>query len=237
MPAIGLPIAGLLDSIMALAPFILMLLYVAAQLFVRQQKQQRKGPQAPRPNAAGRRPAARGPQAAPDPADEVEAFLRRVAARRTGGPMQDVEVVRPKSPPSPPRRPVVGAPLSPQSRPGTRQTPASKTPVPRGPELISAQLAEPSRLLEHLVKASAVERLEKKSEARVHEVFDHRISHLTSKMPTIENRDAAAVASVSQSSANAQAIAEGLIALIQNPQNLRQAIIFHEIFDPPSNRW
>jgi len=246
------PLADIFDAIMGLLPFILMLLYVAAQLFTKENKAGRprpSRPQRPRP------PQPRADAAPPgmDPADEVEEFLRRVAERRAGRPAAEVEVAPAPEPPrriaEPVSRPVPGAPkprrVERPARPKQPMGDAPRTPAHPPPppehESIAAEIVEDAkdrkeRFRDHFEDESAVSHADEAMDSHIHAVFDHKISSLTSMLPHAGDVASHLTSSGQRRSAGSPAAA-GLIELINSPHDLRRAIILHEIFDRREDRW
>ena len=257
----AVPIAGIMDLIIdiiaPLLPFILMILYVVAQVLGRQSKQSKqRGGRAQQPRRVPQRPMAQGPGGAPNPADEVEEFLRRVAQRRAGGRPADVEVLRPPPPP-PEQKTRRLVPERPQKPRGAEPEKIHRKPLPshepKKQPTVSAELAEeqttaeppkprrrkrPSASRPHAKRPdeSAVTHAVEQIEQHVHTVFDHQLGHLSSRLPEIE--DVSLDVSTAQRRRNeAEMVAQGLIQMLTTPRDLRRAIIFHEIFDRPVDRW
>ena len=196
-----------------------------------------------RPQAPGRPPPAGRPQqAAPNPvADEIEEFLRRAAGRRQRGEVEEVEVlapepmkargrpaevavVRPKvavvRPQPQPARPMLAQPIA-----GLADTSADlgQGVVSHVSEHIGASsfAASTSRLGEDVALA------DDKLESRLHQKFDHSVSHLAQREagPGETSRK------------GASPLAESLAKMFQSPESMRQVIILNEIFRRPEDRW
>lgn len=72
-------------------------------------------------------------------------------------------------------------------------------------------------------------------DAHLHQTFDHQLGRLkktTDATPAVTRQDANAVAATV-----AQATVLGIAHMLQNPQNIRSAIILNEVFNRPVDRW
>ena len=176
--------------------------------------------------------------------DEVEEFLRRAAARRAAAqqqqqrpPAQPAGWSPPPSPPPPPQPP---------RRPASLSEVVMLQPVEA--DVVDAELAEqPDRLgrgvaqhmhgtqeiaehTRHL--GEEVDQADDKLEARLHQVFDHKLGDL--KKSTLE---AAAVSPSQAARDGALPGAASIANLLVDPQNVRNAIILAEILRRPDESW
>lgn len=196
----------------------------------RPQQPQPRLPQTPRSDApvqtAGQRPM--------DPADEVAEFLRQAQARRGGPPRQT-------APPKPAARPAASSPPSrgqrkaskPASRPAARTSLAPQSAA-------SDRMAELGQgvgrhVQEHLSTAEFAERAsrptnvavaENANEARLQQVFSHRVGTLSD----VTTAPADSATTVSQPALN-------LAALLADGNSVRQMIIINEVLRRPEERW
>jgi hypothetical protein len=178
--------------------------------------------------------------------DEVEEFLRRAAARRAAAQQQ-------QRPPAPPPQPAWTPPVQqPQQQP--RRPPPLADVVMLQPvemvdaEVVDAELADQQDRLsrgvaQHMRGTTAIaahaetlgdelELADDKLEARLHQVFDHKVGDL--KKSTME----AGAASPTQASRDAPLPGAASIAhLLLDPQNVRNAIILAEILRRPDENW
>jgi len=182
--------------------------------------------------------------------DEIGAFLRGAAERRG---------VRPPQPgrPAPQQpRPAAPAPVAqPVARPAQQPRPVRRAQPVRPPQeepvdVVLLEEAQPGALreqrgkdrLQHLAPADVgreVTRAEKELEGHVHQVFDHKIGRLAG-----QPGDTARPAAIQEASSPEDQVgplpstaAAGLTALFADANNLRQAILIHEILRRPEERW
>jgi hypothetical protein len=187
--------------------------------------------------------------------DEIGAFLRGAAERRGAGGAQPARPApqqpRPAAPaPRPLARPA--ARPAPQQRPVRRPArPMRPPPVEEPVDVVQAEAPQPATplreqrgedRLRHLAPADVgqeVSQADDKMEERVHEVFDHKLGQLAGK-----RGDTARPAPIQEASSPQDQVsplpstaAAGMVALFANTNNLRQAILIHEILRRPEERW
>jgi len=189
-------------------------------------------PQQPRPQAPAQ-PAAQRPL---DPAEEVAEFLRQAQSRRSGAP---------RTTPAPPTRPAAKPAASPapsrSQRKPTTPTPRSAARTPLAPQSVplerTGELGQGvgRHVQEHLSTAEFSERAsrptnvdvaEGANEARLKQVFSHRVGTLSDvTMPAPEDAPV-----LRQPVLN-------LAALLADGNSLRQMIIVNEVLRRPVERW
>jgi hypothetical protein len=186
--------------------------------------------------------------------DEIGAFLRGAAERRGAGGQQPARPA-PQQPrpaaagPRPVARPT--ARPAPQQRPVRPARPVGPPPVEEPVDLVLADASQPAQplreqrgadRLRHLAPADVgreVSQADEKMEEHVHEVFDHKLGQLAGK-----RGDTARPAPVQEASSPEDRVsplpstaAAGMAALFADVNNLRQAILIHEILRRPEERW
>jgi hypothetical protein len=196
-----------------------------------------------------KKPVKRGATSAPRPkppsadplAEEIGEFLRRAAQRRG---------------PPPPARPAVIPAEVIEPRPATVR-PAG---VPQSPDLV-LQDVEPDggvgqSVREHLGEprfnqlnpelGKEVLEADEKMESHLHQVFDHRLSRLSSAPGPAAPAGTAGwalaapgsdAAPESPASADQNPLAASLAAMLANPTTIRQAVLLQEILHRPEERW
>jgi len=190
--------------------------------------------QPPPPVRPQRKPAQR-PAGADRLSNEIDRFLREVGgAKQAGGrkPQQEpsdielVEEVVSRKPP-PPRR------NNPQPRPPRRvattvdDEPPKRRRKPLGSEITQRHISDPNELgsevREHLSDYMEDSRIDESVESHLgHNISESVAQHLgtTSTKPTSENRPSTDAA-------------QNIVALLQNPAGVRQAILLSEVLSPP----
>jgi len=189
-------------------------------------------PQQPRPQAPVQ-PAAQQPL---DPAEEVAEFLRQAQSRRSGAPRQT-----PAPLPRPAARPAPSSPPSRSQRKPPKPAPRLAERTPLAPQ--NAPLERTGELgqgvgrhvQEHLSTAEFSERAsrptnvsvaEDANEARLKQVFSHRVGTLSDvTMPPPEDAPV-----LRQPVLN-------LAALLADGNSLRQMIVVNEVLRRPEERW
>jgi hypothetical protein len=186
--------------------------------------------------------------------DEIGAFLRGAADRRgAGGPQAGRPAPQQPRPAAARPRPVArpAARPAPQQRPVRPARPVGPPPVEEPVDLVLADVAQPAQplreqrgedRLRHLAQADVgreVSHADEKMEEHVHEVFDHKLGQLAGK-----SGDTARPATVQEASSPEDQVspmpstaAAGMAALFADTNNLRQAILIHEILRRPEERW
>jgi len=151
--------------------------------------------------------------------NEIEDFLRRAAEGRTnrgqGRPSSSVQ--RPKS----------SAAAQPAAQPASS---------PEGPQQSATTVVE--HVQKHLDTSDFGRRTQQlggevaladdKADAHLHEVFEHQLSQFDWRTP--QEQAAAGVTPMAAGVA-------GVLPLLADPQNLRQAIVLTEILQRPESRW
>lgn len=140
--------------------------------------------------------------------DDIEEFLRRAAQRRAGR-RPPVEPAPAPARPNPPRR------IEPEI--------VDAEPIQDLPKHLAQYLDTTSFQQRAAHLAEEVDQADEKVEAHLHETFDHTVGDLTGKPASEPARPAAAP--------------DSLLHQLARPGNLRQAIIFSEIFRRPEERW
>jgi hypothetical protein len=189
--------------------------------------------------------------------DEVEEFLRRAAARRAAAqaqqqqrppapaPQQQWTPPPQPQPPQPPPRPFPQQQPFQQRRPATLSEVVMLEPIDSvEAELVEVELADQQdrvgrSVMQHMRGTEAiaehtrhlgeeVDLADDKLEARLHQVFDHKLGDL--KRSTMES----GAVSPSQASRDASLPAAASIALmLADPQSFRNAFILSEILKRP----
>lgn len=231
------------DILSTLAAILVPIILVLRYLFAGQEadpnprRQPRPQPQR-RPQQLGqqRRPQGQVPAGAPDPADEVEAFLRRAAERRAGQAARDVEVLNPQQL-AQQRRGTAG------NRPAS--APAVQTPVPiEAVETESPRESVADHVRHHMEAApfrdfasrrSQIESSEKIAEAHVHQVFDHQLGSLGAGLG--EGGSTGRPIELGDAVAGTPTAAAGFAAMLGSAQSLRNAIILQEVLRRPEEIW
>jgi hypothetical protein len=206
--------------------------------------------------AKGNRPPARNPQRRPpperaehppqplgQPADpmtgdpsqlnaEIEQFLRRATERR-GDRSGRERAGSVKPPPKAPQKPL---------RDTRREQPVDVVPIER-PQLSSVSASVEKHLTErdrgftsraeHL--ADDIVRADQQMEDHLQKAFSHRVGTLPDTAPKASTTPA--TDTVPQVVAGISPVAAGVIAILSDPKNLRQAVVLSEILDRPEHRW
>ncbi|MCE9524767.1 MAG: hypothetical protein K8R36_01785 [Planctomycetales bacterium] len=101
---------------------------------------------------------------------------------------------------------------------------------------VAAHLRGSQQISEHTAHLSdKVDSTDDVMDARLHQTFDHQVGRLkktTEATPDVSREDSNATASVV-----AKATVLGIAHMLQNPQNIRSAIILNEVFNRPTDRW
>lgn len=235
---------GIEEILSALVPLVFFGLWVLGQLAGRANQK----PNAPPPANPQRPPAAGGA----DPADEVEAFLRKVAQRRAAGDANAPQPAQRRQPPRPRPQPAAQRPAQPRQPQPVRQLPEAEliaaeevVAVDEVRELrerhsvddhVSDHLRE-RRLSEDFETRSKVDDADDKMAAHQQDVFDHKMGRLSStdesrkKKKRQESKAASAKQQVKSTPTRALAIAE----MLRNPESVRSAVVLSEIFRRPSD--
>lgn len=169
----------------------------------------------PRPAGSPQRTAAGSGKPAPggrDPLkDEIGEFLRRAAERRGG-----TAAPAPTRPVPAPPRPV---------RPAQPPVTAEVVP-PRPPQLSTLKTHVGEKRVGTTGLGHDIEQADEEMEKHLQAVFEHRVG-------TLSRADAEAMART----ASSPTASIGLIAMLQDPLSLRQAIVLNEILNRPEHRW
>lgn len=190
------------------------------------------GGQKPRvpPNRAPRPP---GPQAGrAEPRDEVSEFLRQAAQRRSG----------PAARPDPPKseRPRPKPPLRNQTT-NKSQEPVQAEAVDSGPSGSSVaahvrQHLDNREFSERASHLSDVDQQGQQMQSHLHQVFDHQVGHLKEQSAT-SSQDVNAAPTMAISADVRSNSANSLVAMLSNPEGIRDAIVLNEILRRPDERW
>jgi len=186
-------------------------------------KQQQPG-KAARPRANPPRPA-RPPQA-PQPQggggkqrEEIEEFLRRVAARRQGAPVQDVEVLAPQKPAAG-KGPITVAEV-------VEEFPAGQT--------VDAHVRQHMDTTKYDQRAAdmahEVDTADEEMDEHLHEVFDHDVGLLKSS-----GQKAKRVVDAGPTGTPPQRAAS-VVGHLNDTASIRDAIIVSEVLRRPVERW
>jgi hypothetical protein len=232
------PLLADLDDLIGIAIFILFIVIGGIGSLVNKIKEAQQAAKRREQRARAQMQARGQGQAKPALEDEIGAFLRGAQERRGAGGAQ-------------PARPAGGPrPAVAQARPAARQIRQPQRPAQPVP---AADVSEPAEAVASLRESAQQERLrhltpsvgkdrvraEKKVEQHVHDVFDHELGKLEGKPG-----ETAKPVSVQEPSTPQDQItplpstaAAGLTALFANTNNLRQAILIHEILSRPEERW
>lgn len=249
--------AGVWD---ALLPLIVAGGYFVIKMVVDAAKQQAQGQGRPAPRPMQPPALPRQPQQQPQvgqanrpktPAEEVEEFLRRAAARKAG--------VKPQ--PQPPRPPQPAAQRPQQSQPAVRRLTPQDAPRPKEkprPTVIEAESVEGPSLTgprptgagvsqhvdQHLDEREFTQRAQQLSHLKqsggelaehVKHTFEHRVGTLaaTAAAPAA----AAPAADSAPDDRSAVPSAAELAALLSRPRDVRTAILLNELLRRPEERW
>jgi len=168
--------------------------------------------------------------------NEIEEFLKRAAAMRARQQQgAQPTAARPSAPPPPPSAPPLSARLP--------------TSIVQDAEVIEAEEVTGDDVANYVTRhldsglfkqraaqlGSEIKSADEAIEAHLHQTFEHRLGQLggstaradDSSLDDDETAAAAAKAPATTSFAD----------LLRSPQNLRNAIILSEIFNPPRHRW
>ncbi len=158
-------------------------------------------------------------------ADDLEAFLRQAAQRRA-------QRQKPAQPKPPPARPQTQPPRS----PATPQRPPVSSPVVEAvviPSLVQSRVDTSGfeRRAEQL--GEEVGLADEAMEAHLQQKFDHQVGTLSDVgHDEIESSEVFDPAGESGATAAAD-----IVAMLKNPNTVRQAVLLSEILSPPHHRW
>jgi hypothetical protein len=160
--------------------------------------------------------------------DDLEAFLQRAAQQRKKR-RPEIVILEPTSAPptaTPPTPPVKR--LAPQPVDVVVAEPVSEVPLGLGVDAHVKQHLD-SRAFDERAShlGEAVDRADDDLEARLHQVFDHRVGQL----------GAPGQVSVSVSEQVANQVTAEIIESFRTPDSLRHIIIMNEILTPAFRRW
>ena len=213
---------------------IIVVLTIIAQLIAKWREMQAM---ANKPNAGQPNPARPKPAPGNDPlADEIGEFLRRATQRRGQAGQQPKRAGG-----APPARAQEGRRTR-SSRPGRTEQPAQ--PIPVEAEPADESVAE--HVQEHLKSTfkrinpelgTEVAEADDKIEARLHQVFDHRVSLLSTVPGEAARPPAADQPGAPRRAAAAIPLAAAVAGIFANPATVSQAILIHEILRRPEERW
>ena len=146
-------------------------------------------------------------------ADDLEAFLRRAAARRA----------KQRKPPVTPKPPARDVPPV--------QTPSSVQASANSVEAIEEQFERRSLAMEQEAEKLGrnVTQEEGRLEAHLHKTFDHRIGQLDS--------DVGFVGASEPKPAEPSGLTAEIVSALRRPESLRAAIVLSEILTRPEHRW
>jgi hypothetical protein len=200
------------------------------------------GPQPP----AGPRPPQQRPQTPKSVKEEIEQFIRRATqqAETSGKSPRQAAPPRQLAPARQVAQPRKVAPL-PSSAPAKSQQPIKAQVVRERP--VGGQVSEHVRKYldekEFAQRASSlggeVAQADDKIEQHLRNVFEHKISHLAGRSGETAIAPAPLPTGFFQDEVPAVSAAAGvgLAALLNNIDNLRQAIVLNEILQRPIDRW
>ncbi len=256
------PILADFGDVITLVVFVVILLLgVAGRLMNKVREAQQKGAE-PRQVGPGqpRRPPQRGPLA-----NEIEDFVRKAAQRRAGGGVQPGQQPQAGRQPQAGQHPQAGQ--QPQAGQPPQMAPRRPIPPPMvarlEPEVpVEVELLEPvveaESVAEHVRGhvgrhtgdetlgkvasrhiSSPVELADDKLEARVRDVFDHKLGRLEGTLGESASGAEALDAETPEDRVGSlpSTAAAGLVAMFANPGNIRQAILISEILQRPEHRW
>ncbi len=187
---------------------------------------------------------------------QVEAQMRAQAEARAGGQQmpppqqQQIPVAYSPQPPAgygqarpvPPRMTSAPQSLSQQqaySSPSMSQTVVAAE-LAEDTDRVAASVAAHLRGTEQIARHTAqlserVDIADDVMDAHLQQTFDHQLGRLkktTDATPQVTRQDSNAVAATV-----AKATVLGIAHMLQNPQNIRSAIILNEVFNRPTDRW
>ena len=155
-------------------------------------------------------------------ADDLEAFLKRAAARRA---QQRKSSARPPQP-----RPATAPPVRTSPPPVRAESipPRMRTPPPAD---VDRQFARRSHQMEVETEQLGrdVEQEDIRLEAHMHDTFDHRVGEL--------DEDAGFAGDLGSTTPKRDDVSLDLIALLRNPASIRNAVLLSEILQRPEHRW
>ena len=251
-------LADIKDVLGGIVPFLIFIFWLVSQFLSKKGgAAQAPKPGAPKPGAQKPGVPRQGPQPPPGPqpdklTDEIEKFLRRAAQKQAGHQQVDVEVLQPAEVAA--AEPVVVAQMVKPDEPRRLVTselfsaePIEQVPSGRGVAAHveahvggSAFEERTSRLGEEVGLA------DDKLEDRLHATFDHQVGRL-SALPSATTgatltQDPYEVSSGDdESTRGVDSISAGDVSpispIFSGPEDVRRAIILHEIFQRPQDRW
>jgi hypothetical protein len=202
-----------------LVPIVAMIIYVINQLLSGAGKQ---GPKTLPQQQRGRN---RQQQPRQDVNDEVRDFLQRASERRSES--------RPPSPPQEPARPTRR--LQPQSIEIVDAEVVDDPPTGAGVRSHVSQHLNTRDFDQRAAQMGQGEKNDRAMQSHMHKVFDHQLGSLApaaTSDPPMPQDD-----SQGSDNSNSAGTAQGLIALLRDPSQVRQAIIMNEILRRPEDRW
>jgi hypothetical protein len=219
------PLLADLDWLRIAIPVVVVLIYVLNQIFSsgnKARRPQRPVARPPRPqNLPPRPPVAGGaPGGRQQLEDEVGEFLRRAAQQRGGAPVREVEVIRPERPQ--PRRPAV---------------PTVEVQVVEEPADGQRPVADTGAFEHRAEELSHVDEADEQMDLHLHEVFDHKVGQLKEHRVGTFTPLETSLPDHGTEDRQAPLSTGDLIALLRNPQSLRQVIVLNEILRRPEHRW
>ncbi|HEY1600717.1 MAG TPA: hypothetical protein VGG64_14000 [Pirellulales bacterium] len=154
--------------------------------------------------------------------DEVGEFLRRAAQQRSGKENRPAPAAQPAKPPKPVRKPLaetaasreIATPTAVEGRPRTLATSITES---------YARRNQPERPVASTEITQSVESME----SRLAQTFDHALGAISGSPAGGEKTPAMPMSST----------ANELVAMLRDPQSIREAIVISEVLRRPEERW
>jgi hypothetical protein len=229
------PLVADLDDLIGIAIFIIFVVIGGIGSLINKIKEAQQAAKRREQRARAQMQARGQGQAKPALEDEIGAFLRGAQERKVAGG-------------APPARPVGRPrPAVAQARPAARPVRQPQRPAQPPAVDVAAEEVVPlggraqQERLRHLTSSVGKEKAQaaRQVEQHVHEVFDHELGKLKGQAGETARPVAVQEASTPQDQITPLPAtgAAGLTALFASVNNLRQAILIHEILSRPEERW
>jgi hypothetical protein len=211
-----------------------------------------------KPNPPAGQPAGANPAGQGGLMDEVERFLKEArqamdqqkqppgrnvppAKPQSRGPQTVPQKQQSKKPPKPPKLPAKQkgrVPLSEQTSLRSKLEQREREDVERGSSVSEhvQQHLDTSRFEERAGRLSHLKQtVEQDIGGHIHSSFDHKVGTLGEQAGT--RTDAQGAAMTTDDSATGPNSVVQIVAMLRDPQSMRNAIILQEILSPPTHRW
>lgn len=176
--------------------------------------------------------------------DEIAEFLRRAAQRRAEQLEQQRRAAQQQQQYQPPPQPL---PSAPRPMPSQLRPPVVEAEIIEDEEPIQLRPAL-SRVSQHVSQSmdtsdfaqradrmgDATEQADERMEMHLHQAFDHRLGSISAGTESIT----AAFTPAPDDEMKGRAVAtHPLLAMLRNPQSIRNAIVLSELLERPTKNW